>query len=113
MGKTLLGKYVNRNFENDFIGTNPHVADTLILKKDNQFESPYYGKGKYNITYSLDGTKIELSYGEGQTNININENQINISNEESFETYINRIWFLGNPRIMLFEDLDQYYEKID
>ena len=48
--KTFLGKYANRNYENEFIGYNPHVADTLILKEDNQFESPYYGKGKYRIT---------------------------------------------------------------
>ena len=110
---TLIGTYVNRNYENVFIGGNPHIVDTLILKKDNQFESPYYGKGKYKLNYTLNGTKIDLDYGEGFTSTNINGEQVTVSNEESFSTYVNRIWFVGNPKIILFEDLNQYYEKID
>ena len=110
---TLIGTYVNRNYGDDFIGGNPHIADTLIVKKDNQFKSPYYGKGKYKLKYTLSGTEIELDYGEGYTSTNINGEQVTVSNEESFSTYINRIRFVGNPKIILFEDLNQYYEKID
>ena len=61
----------------------------------------------------MNGTKIDLDYGEGFTSTNINGEQVTVSNEESFSTYVNRIWFVGNPKIILFEDLNQYYEKID
>jgi hypothetical protein len=110
---TLIGTYVNRNYENDFIGGNPHIVDTLILKKDNQFESPYYGKGTYKLSYGLGGTRIELHYGDGYSSANINGEKVIVPNEESFETSIDRIWFIGNPQISLFEDLNQYYEKIE
>ena len=53
----LLGKYVNRNYGDDFIGYIPHIADTLLLKENNQFESPYYGKGAYKLIYDLVGTR--------------------------------------------------------
>lgn len=92
----LEGTYVNRNYGYHFIGHISDVPDTLYLKKDNHFESPFYGKGKYTLKYTLGGTKINLHYGE-----------------ESVSTYINRIWFIGNPKIILFEDLNQYYEKIE
>ncbi len=111
--KALLGKYVNRNYGYEFTVGTPHISDTLIIKKDNQFESPYYGKGKYRLNYTLGGTKIDLDYGEGYSSMDINGEKITVSNEESFSTHINRIWFVGNPRIILFEDLNQYYEKID
>jgi hypothetical protein len=109
----LLGKYVNRNYEDDFIGYIPHIADTLIIKENNQFESPYYGKGTYKLTYSLGGTKIELHYSDGYSSTNINGEKVTLSDEENFTTSISRIWFIGNPHILLFEDLNQYYEKIE
>ena len=109
----ILGKYVNRNYEDDFIGNIPHIADTLLLKENNQFESPYYGKGTYKLTYGLGGTKIKLNYGEGYSSENINGEIVTVSNKESFNTSMNRIWLIGNAQISLFEDLDQYYEKID
>lgn len=98
--RMVEGKYVNRNYENSFIGENPHVADTLIIKSDNRFESKFYGKGNYKLSYNLGGTQIRLIYKDefGQT---------------SFGTSIDRLFFLGNLRIILFKDLDQYYEKID
>jgi len=108
----LLGKYVNRNYADDFIGYIPHIADTLIIKENNQFESPYYGKGTYKLTYGFGGTRIELRYGDGYSSANINGEKVTVPNEESFETSIDRIWFIGNPQILLFDDLNQYYEKI-
>lgn len=109
----LLGKYVNRNYRDGFIGYIPNIADTLVIKENNQFESPYYGKGTYKLTYGLSGTRIELHYGDGYSSTNINGEKVKTSNEESLETTINRIWFVGNPQILLFADLSQYYEKIE
>ncbi|WP_031455737.1 hypothetical protein [Flavobacterium chungangense] len=109
----LIGKYVNRNYGDDFIGNIPHIADTLLLKENNQFESPYYGKGTYKLSYGFGGTRIELHYGDDYSSTNIKGEKVSVPNKESFETSINRIWFIGNPQISLFEDLNQYYEKIE
>jgi hypothetical protein len=109
----LIGKYVNTNFSDDFIAEIPHKADTLILKKNNAFESRFYGKGKYKIIHSLGGTEIDLSYGEGYSSTIINGEHIKVSNKAGFSTYINRIMFFGNPKIILCEDLNHYYEKTE
>lgn len=109
----VIGKYVNRHYENEFIGNNPHVADTLSLKKNNKFESPYYGKGEYYLNYSTTGTQIMLTYGKGDFTDTINGKYIKVPNQESLSTSIERKYFVGNPKITLFKDLDQYYEKIE
>ena len=109
----LVGKYANRNYGNNFIGNIPHIADTLIIKENSQFESPYYGKGTYKLTYGLGGTRIELQYEDDYSSANINGEKVTVPNGENFETSIVRIWFIGNPQFLLFEDLNQYYEKID
>lgn len=93
----MTGTYVNRNYENDFINENPHIADTLVLFENNRFVSRYWGKGVYKTSYTFRGTKISLNGNDGN----------------GLTTYINRIMFLGNPKIILYEDLNQYYEKID
>ena len=98
--QTLVGKYVNRNFENTLIGENPHIEDTLELFSNNEFSSPYYGKGKYKLSYGIDGTYIKLNYKDE-------------TGKTSFETSIYKPLFFGKPRIILFDDLNQYYEKID
>ncbi|MFY0481379.1 hypothetical protein ACI6PS_02140 [Flavobacterium sp. PLA-1-15] len=92
----VTGVYVNRNYENDFIAENPHVADTLIIKENYQIESSYWGNGSYKLEYTPEGTNITLK-----------------GNGNSIHTYIRRKYFFGNPKIILFEDLDQYYEKIE
>ncbi len=96
----IIGKYVNRNFENRFISENPHVKDTLVILTNNQFTSKFYGQGNYKLFYDLYGTHIKLIYKDeiGRT---------------SFTTSIDRLMFLGNPKINLFKDLNQFYEKID
>ena len=111
--RMLTGKYANRNFENGFISEIPHVNDTLIIKDNYEFESSFFGKGKYELKYSFSGTKINLLYGEGYSSTNINGKEIRVSNKAVLSTYINRILFFGNPKIILCEDLDQYYEKIE
>ncbi|MCL9806841.1 hypothetical protein NAT51_15000 [Flavobacterium amniphilum] len=109
----LTGRYANKNYKYEFIGNIANKPDTLIIRENNEFESPYYGKGKYDISYSLKGTEIHMTHGEGYTTTTINGEVITLSNEDSFVTYINRIWFFGSPKIILFEDLGQCYEKID
>ena len=92
----VTGVYVNRNYENDFVVEIPHVADTLIIKENHQIESSYWGNGSYKLEYTLEGTNIALK-----------------GNGNSIHTYIRRKYFFGNPKIILFEDLNQYYEKIE
>ncbi len=95
----LVGTYVNRNYENSFFGQNPHVSDNLILLNNDTYVSEYYGKGKYELHYSLGGTEISLAP--------------NNSSIMPFRTSINRLYFLGNIKIDLVKDLNQYYKKID
>jgi len=109
----VVGKYVNENYEDKFIGYIAHVSDTLYLKEDNQFESNYYGEGTYNLIYDLEGTRIELNYSKGYSTTVINGEIISMSNEEGFETSISRTWFIGNLKIWLYKDLNQYYKKIE
>ncbi|WP_291152142.1 hypothetical protein [Flavobacterium sp. UBA7680] len=94
----IAGTYVNRNYENDFIGENPHVADTLIILKKNNFVSSYFGNGTYELNHTIFSTNISLNYDNGHE-------------QGSLETSIERIFF-GNLKINLNQDLDQYYEKI-
>jgi|GEM_PF-2243261 len=97
---TIVGKYVNQNYNNKYaLAEIPNVADTLELFENNHFESDYWGKGTFTISYSLQGTTIELIYkdefGKG-----------------GFETTISRVnW--GAPKIILSSDQDRYYEKIE
>lgn len=97
--KMIVGTYENRNYENSFFGQNPHVSDNLILLDNGTFISGYYGKGKYELYYSLGGTEISL-----------------VPNNDSsmpFRTSIDRLYFLGTIKIDMVKDLNQYYEKID
>jgi hypothetical protein len=96
----IAGTYVNRNYENDFALGVPHVPDTLVIYPDNKFYSPYYGKGNYELKYSPKGTRIELNYRDEY-------------GSDGFNTSINRLMFIGSPKIDLFEDFNQHYEKID
>ncbi|MGB5990491.1 MAG: hypothetical protein WBG43_12245 [Marinifilaceae bacterium] len=54
----IVGTYINYNFNClPIVADIPHVADTLILSKDGKFNNSYWGKGDYEITRSLGGTK--------------------------------------------------------
>jgi hypothetical protein len=97
--KMIVGTYFNRNYENGFITDNPHVSDKLVLLDNGTFISRYYGKGKYELYHSLGGTEISL--------------ESNSSSIMPFRTSVNRLYFLGNIKIDLYKDLNQYYEKID
>ncbi|AMA49751.1 hypothetical protein B0A78_13640 [Flavobacterium columnare NBRC 100251 = ATCC 23463] len=98
---TIKGTYVNRNYQQKhFLSNIPYEADTLKLLDNNNFSSSYYGKGKYKIYYTITGTKIVLNYGQG-------------IEEDSFDTSLEREFFLGNLKINLFKDLNQFYEKVD
>ncbi|KGO93792.1 hypothetical protein [Flavobacterium subsaxonicum] len=95
----IIGKYVNKNYGNTFIGENPHIADTLILYDNNHFRSGYYGDGEYKLFYGFNGTRIALSYKDKY-------------GDNGFTTSIDRLYFFGNLKINLYVDLNQYYEKI-
>jgi hypothetical protein len=93
----IVGKYVNMNYHNEFIGENPHVEDTLEIHPNGKFYSPFFGEGEYKLSYSFKGTRISLKpYSKMGLNTSIDRNNL-----------------IGKPRINLFRDLNQYYKKID
>ncbi len=96
-GWTVYGKYVNTNYENSSVAEIPSRQDTLVLFSDMTFSSSYYGKGIYDLKYDLGGTKITWVYD--------NKRAIHISQ-------VRRSW-LGNIRIDLVSEINQYYSKYD
>lgn len=97
---TIYGKYVNRNV--DIGPAIPDVAnseDTLVIYPNNRFVSPFFGKGTYSIEYGIDGTSIDLKYGQGFSSGVIS-------------THIERMYF-SSPKIVIDRDLAKYYEKVD
>jgi hypothetical protein len=97
--KMIVGSYVNKNYQIEpWIEYIPYQADTLVLFHDGKFSSTFWGQGNYKISYSIRGTAIQL----------INKNPSNMG----LNTNITRMG-VGKPKIILFKDLNQYYEKID
>lgn len=96
----ITGVYVNTNYNKDYpIAEVPDRADTLVLFDNNTYTSGYYGRGKYKLNYSFGGTRILL----------ISNNP----SEGGFGSSFTRLYSFGNIKIDLFQDQDQYYEKID
>lgn len=95
--RMIVGKYINVNYGNTFISENPHVEDTLVVYANGEFYSPFYGEGEYNLEYGFRGTSIDLKSNDRM----------------GLNTYIDRIGLIGEPRINLCSDLDQYYKKIE
>lgn len=60
----IQGRYINNNTEFILEGPSPieQGVDTLIIKRDNTFESKTWGSGTYSIQPSLFGTRIHLIY---------------------------------------------------
>ena len=90
----LTGVYININYENSPAVETSRNLDTLYIYEDNTFSSRYYGNGKYNLSYSLKGTEIDLKY-----------------KSSGYNTFVTR-GFLGKPKIILFSDINHYYVKI-
>lgn len=96
--KTLIGKYVNMNYDSKSGGEAPCVPDTLILLENNQFISAFFGNGTYEVSHTLKGTVISLGYNYE-------------FGKAGFDAYITRMWF-GVPKIIINRDMNHYYEKI-
>ncbi len=98
--KMIEGPYINRNYNNSSNKVEiPHVADTLVLLKNNQFSSGFWGKGSYRIIYSVRGTEIQLTYNYE-------------FGKAGFRAFIKRLYF-GKPKIILDHDQNHYYEKLN
>ena len=95
----LAGTYVNTNYEyGPFVAETPYGQDSITLFPDQTFSSTYWGDGKYELDYSLEGTEFNLSYTyEFGT--------------AGFQTHIERSFF-SSPRIMLVRDMNHYMRKI-
>ncbi len=95
--RMLIGTYVNMNYKNSI--EDPNIPDTLILLQNNTFSSQYFGTGKYSLSYSISGSKLNLIFDDVIHQINIHPN-------------IKRINF-NHTKIILCSDLNHYYEKIN
>nr|WP_315247373.1 hypothetical protein [uncultured Flavobacterium sp.] len=97
----LVGTYVVKNYYNSPSAVElPSTTDTLKILKDNKFISSDWGEGKYNLSYSITGTKIHFSY------------QYEFGTA-GFTSSLTRKLFIGNTKIMLNYDSGVYYEKMD
>jgi hypothetical protein len=96
--KSIYGKYINNNTQPILEGPNSieHGIDTLIIYENGKFESNAWGKGTYKIE---NRKRISFTYdyefGKAGYNTNISKST------------------LGKIRIILNQDLNFYYEKID
>ncbi len=95
----IEGEYENCNYNYEpFIAEIPYSPDMLTLMENNQFFSPHWGQGSYDINYSITGTEIKLSYKYA-------------FGTAGYRMNISRGWF-GKPKIMLVSDMNHYYEKV-
>lgn len=97
--KMLLGTYVNKNYEQKHLTELSKIRDTIQLFENRKYTSGYFGKGTYRISYSIKGTSIVLKY-----NYEMGKAQRG--------AYIKRINF-GNPQIIMSNDMNYFYEKIN
>ncbi len=82
----------------DEFGGDPKDGDTLILYDNMVFASSTWGDGKYELEHSFGETRILLSYKENGYRAGVS-------------TYFKRTLFLGNPKIVINEDLGNYWIK--
>ena len=96
----ITGIYINTNYKYEpFLPEIPYIEDTLILYDNNTFYSNYWGKGVYQIEYSIKGTNLDLTYDYE-------------FGKAGFHTRINRE-ISGKTKIILFKQNDHCYKKID
>ena len=87
----IEGRYALINYEESSVW--PIGPDTLQLS-NGRYSSRVIGKGTYSYSRTLGGLKIKFEGSEG------------------FSTHIKRNWF-GPAMIVVFDDLNQGYVKID
>ena len=78
------------------VAEGPNQGDHLILKKNGEFESDTWGKGRYTIS----GSKLRLKYNYE-------------FGRAGFECSIYRRFFWGEPRLSVVRDLNYYFAKKD
>ena len=88
----MTGTYVSNNSEPILEG--PSGIDTLILNGDGTFESGW-ANGKWRIENGNFEATYSYSFGKA-----------------GFSRSIYRPFFIGQPRISIFKDLNYYYRKI-
>src|SRR5690606_29522377 len=97
---TVVGVYANTNYDNTICCLEaPHIADTLLLKSDGTFSSPYYGNGTYKVNYGILTTKIDWTY------------QYEMGKAGYSTRFSNKVF--EKPKIILNYDLGHYYEKVE
>ena len=95
----LVGTYVNPHFKVSRGEDGPVFADTIRLLDDNSYDSGYWEKGTYKISYTPLGTQIQLGTKNQFHNL-------------SLQTFIRRDNVVGSPKIIIGGDTGSYY-KID
>ena len=96
----VVGTYVNRNFKRSDTKGIPHFPDTIKLFNDGSYNSGYWENGAYKIWYTPLGTMIELKHKDS-------------FHASSIQKIIGRNNIIGNPKIIVDNKANQYFEKID
>lgn len=97
---SLEGRYINNNTNYILEGPSPisEGFDTLILNKDNTFDSKTWGTGTYKVKPSIFGTSIDLTY----------EYEMG---KAGYQMLVTSPLF-GKERLWLDSDLNYYFVKI-
>jgi hypothetical protein len=95
----VVGTYVNPHFKVSRKEGGPVFTDTIRLLDDNNYNSGYWEKGTYKISYTPLGTQIQLGTKNQFRNL-------------SLQTIIRRDNLVGSPKILIGGDTESYY-KID
>jgi hypothetical protein len=95
----LVGTYVNTHFKVSGAEGRPVFADTIKLLDDSNYNSGYWGKGTYKISYTPFGTIIKLGTKNKFRNL-------------SLQTIIRRDNLVGRAKMIIGGDTESYY-KID
>lgn len=97
--KTLYGKYINTNYQNPICCVEaPHEPDTLILFRNRNFESRFFGKGQFEVSNGI-SPRIELHYKS-------------FDKSALYSTYFSNKLF-EKPKIILNADTNHVYTKIN
>jgi hypothetical protein len=91
----IVGSYVNTNYESSSVG--PSIPDTLILFSDGTVESKFYSKAEYCLKSLFFTNQVEIIYDDGSSRMTANVEGL----------------YYGNPKIVIFRDLNHHYRKIE
>lgn len=99
LARQITGTYLVKEFKGrPFLPEIPYSRDTLVIYENGRFKSGFFGEGTYVMSYSISGTKIELThnYEFGKASLSRSIERFN----------------LRTLKIVLDEANEHFYEKL-